>query len=140
MISLMFGLSLHVAAGSANAMIRGKTESGRTEVEISVGDIDGFINHVKLSVDGKSYKISGADTANQTVIRDRENGVYVITIRTDQKDFRLWMIPKSETIAEAGDGVYRSRFAAVIEATDPRKTDGSFTPRITIGCKLDWSI
>ncbi len=107
---------------------------------IHVGDIDGLIRFVKLSVDGKSYTISDADSAPQSVIRDCENGIYVLVLRAEGREFRLWMIPKSEKIAEQGNGVYRSRFAAVIEATDPRKSDGTFTPRITIGCKLDWEI
>lgn len=136
--TLVFTLPL--MAGSADAIIRGKTESGRTEVEVRVGDIDGLISYVKLSIDGKSYTISDAVVADQTVIRDRENGVYVLAIKAKDKDFSLWMIPKSEKITENGSGIYRSKFAAVIEATDPRNTDGSFTPRITIGCKLDWSI
>lgn len=139
-LSMILGLSLSAMAGSSDAIIRGKTESGRTEVEIHVGDIDGLIRYVKLSVDGKSYTISGADSAPQSVIRDRENGIYVLVLRAEGREFRLWMIPKSEKISEQGNGVYRSRFAAVIEATDPRKGDGSFTPRITIGCQLDWEI
>ena len=139
-LSLIFGLSLPAMAGSSDAVIRGKTESGRTEVEIHVGDIDGLIRYVKLTVDGKSYTMSEADSAPQTVIRDRENGIYVLILRAGQREFKLWMIPRSEKVTEQGNGFYRSRFAAVIEATDPRKSDGSYTPRITIGCKLDWSI
>jgi hypothetical protein len=139
-LTLILGFTLPAFAGSADAIIRGKTESGRTEVEVRVGDIDGLIRYVKLSVDGKSYTISDADLLPQSVIRDRENGIYVIVLRAEGREFRLWMIPKSEKVAEQGNGVYRSSFAAVIEATDPRKSDGSFTPRITIGCKLDYQI
>lgn len=37
--------------------------------------------------------------------------------------------------------VTHSRFAAVLEATDPRKANqGKLTPRITLGCTLDWEI
>ena len=139
-LSLILGLPLPALAGSADAVIRGKTESGRTEIEVRVGDIDGSIRSVSLSVDGKSFTISGADSAFQSVVRDRENGVYVLVLRAEGREFRLWMIPKSEKITEQGSGVYRSSFAAVIEATDPRRSDGSLTPRITIGCKLDWEI
>ena len=139
-LSLILGLPLPALAGSADAVIRGKTESGRTEIEVRVGDIDGSIRSVSLSIDGKSFTISGADSAFQSVVRDRENGVYVLVLRAEGREFRLWMIPKSEKITEQGSGVYRSSFAAVIEATDPRQSDGSLTPRITIGCKLDWEI
>jgi hypothetical protein len=137
-LTVILGLTLPAFAGSADAIIRGKTESGRTEVEVRVGDIDGLIQYVKLTVDGKSYTISDADLLPQSVIRDSENGIYVLILNAEGREFRLWMIPKSEKIAEQGNGIYRSSFAAVIEATDPRKSDGSLTPRITIGCKLDY--
>lgn len=140
LLCVILGISPPLQAGSADAIIRGKTESGRTEVVIRVGDIDGFIDSVKLTIDGKSYTISGNDTAFQSVIRDRDNGIYVILIRVEDREFKLWMVPQSEKITQQGNGVYRSQFAAVIEASDPRKNDGSFTPRITLGCKLDWEI
>jgi hypothetical protein len=139
-ISLILGFTLPAFAGSADAIIRGKTESGRTEVEVHVGDINGLIRYVKLTVDGKSFTVSDADMLSQSVIDDRENGIYVLVLRAEGREFRLWMIPKSEKVTKQGSGVYRSSFAAVIEATDPRKSDGSFTPRITIGCRLDYQI
>jgi hypothetical protein len=140
LLCLICALPLPAIAGSADAIIRGRTESGRTEVEIHVGDIDGPISYVKLSVDGKSYTISNADSSPQSVIRDEQHGIYVLVLHAEDREFRLWMIPKSEKITGQGSGFFRSRFAAVIEATDPRKTDGSFTPRITIGCKLEYAI
>lgn len=139
-LCLLLGYCLPALAGTSDAVIRGKTESGRTEVEIHVSDIDGQIRFVRLSVDGKSYTISETDSSNQSVIRDRENGIYVLALRAEGREFMLWMIPKSEKITQQGDGVYRSRFTAVIEASDPRKTDGSLTPRITLGCRLNWEI
>ena len=138
-LGLIFSIYVPAFAGSADAVIRGKTESGRTEVEIHVGDIDGLIRYVKLSIDGQSYTISNADSAPQSVIRDRENGIYVLVLKAEGRDFRFWMIPNSEKIAQQGNGVYRSSFAAIIEATDPRKDDGTFTPRIAIGCKLEYN-
>ena len=125
-------------AGSADALIKGITASKRTSVEVSVGDISGLIRHVKLEIDGKSYTIkSGKDT----VIRDEKNGVYVLIIENENHLFRMWMIPGSEKVISKTSGSYRSTFAAVIEATDPRGSDKwKFTPRITIGCSLDYSI
>jgi len=137
---LLLGFTLPVIAGSADAVIRGKTESGRTELEVRVGDIDGLIRYVSLTIDGKNYKITEAESAFQSVIRDRKNGVYVLVVQSNEKTFRLYMIPNSEKGIEQGGGYYRSRFAAVIEATDPREEDGTWTPKITIGCTLDWSI
>jgi hypothetical protein len=86
-LNLILGFSLPAFAGSADAIIRGKTESGRTEVVVHVGDIDGLIRYVKLSVDGKSYTISDADLLPQSVIRDRENGIYVLVLRAEGREF-----------------------------------------------------
>lgn len=122
-------------------MIRGRTVCGRTALEVRVGDLEGAIRSVKLTIDGESYEMKVADGAPQTVVRDRENGVYFLVLEADGREFRLWMIPGSEKILEQGDGVYRSRFGAVLEATDPRKVkSGDMTPRITLGCTVEWVI
>ncbi|MDP0491966.1 MAG: hypothetical protein Q7Q71_13030 [Verrucomicrobiota bacterium JB023] len=137
----VFFLSLlTVRAGSADAVIRGKTESGRTEIEILVGDIDGLVRSVALTIDGESYRISEDEMTFQSVVRDQANGVYFLVLNAGAKEFRLWMIPDSEKVLEKDENSYRSRFGAVLEATDPRETDGSLTPRITIGCSLDYEI
>lgn len=134
------GLAL---AGTNDAKIMGKTSSGRTELEISVEDISGIFRRVELHIDGSTLSIinEGKSEIRETVIRDEVNGIYVLVLENDSAVFRLWMIPGTEKIHEKGDGIYRSQFAAVIEATDPRKKDKfTFTPRITIGCSLTWSI
>jgi len=75
------------------------------------------------------------------VVRDPKHHVYFVTLDAGARQFRVWMIPHSEKILQQGSGVYRSRFAAVLEATDPRKAnDGKLTPRITLGCTLNWEI
>lgn len=141
LLFLLFAATGPLIAGSAEALIQGKTESGRTHFELLVGDIEGSIRSVKLTIDGESYTIEEADSSPQTVIRDPRNGVYFLTLEKGDRVFRLWMIPHSEKTLEQGQGVYRSRFAAVLEATDPRKgKEGALTPRITIGCTLDWEI
>jgi hypothetical protein len=122
-------------------VIQGKTASGRTELTVLVGDIDGFIRSVKLTIDGKSYHTVDAESFDQVVIRDPANGVYVLSLNAEGRRFRLWMVPGTEKIIQQGSGVYRSRFGAILEATDPRQEQGGeLTPRITIGCTLDWSI
>ena len=128
-------------AGSADAIIRGETSSKRTAIEVHVGDITGLISYVKWTVDGKTYEIKEGEGLPQTVIKDTENGVYLLTISSKDKDFKLWMIPGTEKILEKTGSGMRTQFAAVIEASDPReKGKWTLTPRITIGCKLDYSI
>lgn len=140
-VCLILAVSSSLFGGSADAVIRGKTQTGRTELEVRVGDIEGSIKSVKLTIDGESYLIVGDDSVSQTLIRDVENQVYVLVVEGGGKLFRMWMVPGSEKVLKKGSGVFRSRFAAVVEATDPRKDkDGQQTPRITIGCTLDWEI
>ncbi|MGJ8677327.1 MAG: hypothetical protein ACSHX0_07400 [Akkermansiaceae bacterium] len=128
--------SLH--AGSADAVIKGQTSSGRTSVEILVQDMVGPINRVKLEIDGESYIITDA---KETVIEDRKNGVYILLIESETAVFRMWMIPGTEKNIKTSDSSYECTFAAIIEATDPRKKHKwTLTPRITIGCKLIYSI
>jgi len=51
LICFLILITSPLMAGSADAVIRGKTESGRTELEIRVGDIDGSISSLKLTID-----------------------------------------------------------------------------------------
>jgi len=135
---IFFLFSSLVYAGSNDATITGITSSKRTKVEISVGDVTGLIRKVNLTVDGKSYILT---PKNSTVFKDDENGVYVLIAESNDYHFKMWMIPGSEKIVSKTSSSLKTTFAAVIEATDPRKGDKwKMTPRITIGCKLDYSI
>lgn len=152
MRSLLFGfvllvvflvLSGGVQAGSNEAVITGKTSSGRTELEARVQDITGQFRSVTLTVDGKTmeFRFDESDDVRTTVIRDEENDVFLLLMEGEDKVFRLWMVPGSEKVLEKSSGSYQSTFAAVIEATDPRESGKwTLTPRITIGCRLDYSI
>lgn len=134
-LSLFFILNTIAIAGSSDAQITGVTASKRTSFELSVGDIDGLI---RLTVDDKTYRFV---PDNSIVIRDEDNGVYVLIAENEKYHVKVWMVPGSEKVLTKGNGVLKTSFAAVIEATDPRKNDKwSQTPRITIGCMLDYSI
>jgi len=129
-------------AGSADAIIKGKTSSERTNLEISVGDISGLIRYVRFTIDGETIEIAdGSKDVYQTVIHDPQNGIYVLVIEDSTAKFVLWMIPGTEKVSEEGPGYYKSRFAAVIQGTDPRRDSKyEFTSQIVIGCTLDWRI
>lgn len=128
-------------AGSNDAVISGKTESGRTVFKLLVGDITGSIRSAELTIDGKSYLVKEGEIRHQTVIRDEKNGIYVLIFETDEQLFRLWMIPHSEKVSQDTDGSYHSTFGAVLEATDPRESGKhALSPRITIGCSLRYEI
>lgn len=138
-IFLFLAISPVLKAGTAETVIHGNTESSRTQVEVRVDDSGSRISYVKLTIDGESYFIDEIDSLPQAFIRDEKNSVCFIVVEARGRQFRLWMVPKSEKIIEREPGTYRSRFAAVIEATDPRKAKkGKLTPWITIGCTLEW--
>ncbi|MGE9267305.1 MAG: hypothetical protein ACQKBY_04345 [Verrucomicrobiales bacterium] len=140
-LALLAAMAGWAWGGSADALLRGETSSGRTKLELRVGDLDGLIREVKLTVDGEEITWKNADHSPQTVIRDVENGVYVLSVTQGEKSFRLWMVPGSEKVVKKGPNEFESRFAAIIEASDPRaKTPLKWTPRITIGCHLKWKI
>lgn len=135
---LFFSLVSGLFAGSADAHIVGTTSSGRTSVEVDVGDIDGILGRAKLTIDGKSYEIT---QGRQTVIRDEANSIYVLMIESETQIFRMWMIPNTEKVIPCTDGATKIRFGAIIEATDPRQDEKwKLTPRITIGCTLNYEI
>lgn len=139
LVMLVVGLLPCVEAGSADAVLRGKSSSGRTEFELKVGDLDGLIRWVRVAIDGKEYVIDDADRWRQTVVRDQKNEIYVMVLETDSRTVRFWMVPGSERVIEQRRGAYRSEFKAILEASDPRD-DGRDTPRIVLECRLDWEI
>lgn len=139
-IAIIFFLLLHslVYGGSNDALIQGMTSSKRTSVAVSVGDVTGLVRSVSLTIDGKSYTFN---PDNSTVIKDEEHGIYVLIAEAKGYHFKMWMVPGTEKVVSKSDNGFKSRFAAIIEATDPRKGDKwTMTPRITIGCTLDYSI
>ena len=141
LLILMTGLLSPLMAGSTHAEIEGKSASGRTGLRLLVENIEGDVGLVQLTIDGKTTTIKRADIKHQTVIRDREHGVYVISVASDERTFRLWMIPRSEKVLKSGHGLRQSRFSAVLEAEEGLKSGGYVrTPRITVECSLQWTL
>ena len=135
---ILLFITSNLFAGSADAVISGITSSKRTKIDVRVGDISGIIRRVTLTIDGKSYTFN---PSKDEVIHDKKSGVYVLIAEDSERIFRMWMIPGSEKVIHSSSGAYKSKFAAKIEATDPRKNDKyTLTPVITIGCLLDYSI
>lgn len=136
LLILYLAIFTQVFAGSGDAEIKCQTSSKRTQVEMHVLDITGGISKVSLSIDNKSYTFH---PKQDDVIAD--NNVYILIAKDDKRVFKMWMIPNTEKILHESYGIYKSQFAAKIIATDPRKKNKyEFTPRITIGCTLDYSI
>ncbi len=139
LVLLIWFLFLSFAsAGSSDAIIRGETSSKRTQVELHVGDVTGLIREVALTIDGQSYTFV---PERSTVIKDEESQVYVLIADHEAYEFKMWMIPGSEKVKSKTAHGLKSSFAAIIEATDPRgSSKWKMTPRITIGCTLDYAL
>ncbi len=138
LLALFFVSHTFLWAGSSDAHITGITSSKRTEVALLVGDVTGLIREVSLKIDGQSYTFT---PAHSTVIRDEVNQVYVLIAEHENYHFKMWMIPGSEKVLSKTSGSLKTTFSAIIEATDPRQNKKwSITPRITIGCRLKYSI
>jgi hypothetical protein len=122
---LLFLLScVFCHAGSADAVIKGRTGTGRTQLEIHVQDISGSVTYVKLTIDGKSLEIKNCSGkgVHQDVIYDPKNKVYTISLQSPEGSLKFWMIPKTQKITR-GEYSEKWTFSAVVQGTDPRAGD-----------------
>ncbi|MEM7699715.1 MAG: hypothetical protein AAF236_15075 [Verrucomicrobiota bacterium] len=132
-------LPLAAIAGSNEAIITGQSGSGRTEIRLSVQDISGSVNSISLSIDGESYEMKSFES--ETVVVDRDRGVFVLVAREGSKEVQFWMIPDSLRLVGESDNSESWEFRAIVRATDPRaEKQGLFAPDIELICKLDYEI
>lgn len=141
MKSLFLFLSLLVPlvlqAGSSDAIISGKSASGRTTVKILVRDLDGQVPEINFSIDGESYTLKDPESF---VVRDQKRQVYTIAATQDEKQVIFYLIPGTETVLDASGHRYRSKFQAIIQGTEPRPNQELQSKKITLFCTLDYSL
>jgi hypothetical protein len=124
-IALLAALCMQTAhAGSdGTAIIKGKTGTGRTQVEIHTSDIDQGVKYLKFTIDGKSYEFNlWEEKKKETygyIIHDRKNQVFTIFVDNRKIDFKFWMVPGTRKIE--GETSEHWSFYAYVEATDPRE-------------------
>ncbi len=135
------------AGSDGTAIIKGKSGTGRTQIEIHTTDIDNGVKYLKYTIDNKSYEFNLVnDKANETygyVIHDSKNQVFTVFVDNKKIDFKFWMIPGTRETKE--DSNHKWKFFAYVEGTDPREfteetRNHPMSPRIYLHCTLDYSL
>jgi len=142
-IFLAYGIA---SAGSAAAILKGESESGRTKLNIVISDISDEVIKAELIIDGVS--LSFGEECKSYTIADLKNGVYTISIElvpqlpdvgfSSSKWLEFWAIPS--TFEKGADCRTVYKFKAKVRASDPRSESGLETPDIELNCTLEYCI
>lgn len=135
------------AGADGTAVIKGKSGTGRTLIEIHTSDIDNGVKYLKYMIDGKSYEFNLREEKTKEtygyIIHDWKNQVFTVFVDNKQIDFKLWMIPG--TRRTENDSMSQWSFFAYVEGTDPREfsketRNHPLSPRIYLHCSLEYSL
>jgi hypothetical protein len=135
------------AGADGTAIIKGRSGTGRTQVEIHTSDIDNGVKFLKFSIDGKSYEFNLREEKKKEtygyIIHDWKNEVFTIFLDNKKIDFKFWMIPGTRK-TKLGS-IDHWEFFAYVEGTDPREFTSKtrnhpLSPRIYLYCTLDYSL
>ena len=139
---VLLALCAHSAlAGSSHAIIKGWTGTGRTQLILHIQDMSGDATYLKFTIDGRSFEITDADRECESVIYDKKNRVYAVSLKSSRGEFRLWMIPASLKVVRAEPGKEKWTFSAIAVGTDPRKNEPwTLSPEIELACTLEYDI
>lgn len=136
-----------IAGSDGTAVIKGRSGTGRTLLELHTSDISAGVKYLKFTIDGKSYEVDvrkDQDTYGY-VIHDHKHKVFTVFVDNKKIDFKFWMIPTKQKITEQHGTSEKWEFFAYVEATDPREfTDETrndpISPRIYLYCTLDYNL
>ncbi len=136
-----------LAGADGTAIIKGKSSSGRTLLELHTSDIDRGVKYLKFTIDGKSYEFDVRKDSETYgyVVHDRKNKVFTVVIDNKKIDFKFWMVPAKQKITEQKGHSEKWTFDAYVEATDPREFNDQtrndpIAPKIYLNCTLDYSL
>jgi hypothetical protein len=135
------------AGSDGTAVIKGRSGTGRTLLELHTSDIGAGVKFLKFTIDGKSYEFDvrkDPDTFGY-VIHDHKNKVFTVFVDNKKIDFKFWMIPGKQKITEQKGTSEKWEFYAYVEATDPREfadatRNQPMSPRIYLYCTLDYNL
>ncbi len=138
---LCFSLSsFSIFAGSADAIIKGKSASGKTNFTCILHDVTSGLYSASLIIDGE--KIEFTEEEDAVVFYDFSNRVFTIYLhnKDNTKELYFWMIPTTFKKIKGDNftGIYK--FKAKIYATDPRKNKERFSPETIITCAFEYEI
>ena len=129
------------------AVIKGRSGTGRTQIEIHTSDIDNGVKYLKFTTDGKSYEFNlREEEAKETygyIIHDWKNQVFTVFVDNEKIDLKFWMIPGTRKTKQGSP--HHWKFFAYVQGTDPREfthetRNHPLSPRIYLHCTLDYSL
>jgi hypothetical protein len=134
-------------AGSGVSIIKGKSGTGRTQIEIHTSEIDDAVTYLKYTIDDKSYEFNLMDRKSEEtygyIIHDKKNQVFTIFVDNKKIDFKFWMIPGTRKTEK--DNPKDWTFFAYVQGTDPREyteetRNHPMSPEIYLYCTLDYRL
>jgi len=136
-----------LGGSDGTAIIKGRSGTGRTLLELHTSDIGGGVKYIKFTIDGKSYEFDVRKDPETYgyVIHDHKNEVFTVFVDNKKIDFKFWMIPGKRKIKEQKGTSEKWEFYAYVEATDPREFSDEtrnhpMSPRIYLYCTLDYNL
>ncbi|MCK5902806.1 MAG: hypothetical protein KAG28_06630 [Cocleimonas sp.] len=137
-------ISITAYAGSADAIIKCQSGSGRTHLKLLDQDLSALFTGGELSIDKKSITFDHEDDSGR-IISDLKRGVYVIHYYNTKNDITLefYAVPKTIKKTELDDYSTSYKFNAIIGAgsTDPRdKNKNALDKTIWLDCTLKYRV
>lgn len=136
-------LSTAAFAGSATAVVKCQSASGRTQVTIGDDDFTSSLVFAKVTVDGQSlnFRIENSESDMQGVY-DFKNKVFTQVVENQQTHQRieLYAIPASMKIKKSSSST-TGTFDGMLTANDPRSSEPyTYISGIAVKCVVDYSI
>jgi len=130
--------------GSGTAYLTCTSDSGRTKFYAELQDIDGLLEKAVLTIDSDSLSY---ETSDGRIIFDPKNGILTMYIddysnkseESNHKFLQFWSVPSTFVDKSTSSGQLYE-FKAKIYGSEPRKGKEFHTPKITLNCKLEYSI
>lgn len=126
-------------AGSNEAILRGKSASGRTTFEAKLQDIYSF-NEATYTVDGMSASF-GTDLCS-SINFSAKYGIFTLNLYVSDGEgwMQLYAIPSTFEIITNTNGKQHYKFKAIFKGKDPRPDKEYNTPEIELDCELIYEI
>lgn len=135
-------VQLSLKQGSSTAILKCKSDSGRTEFYAELQDIEGFLEKAILTIDSTKLEYF---TDESNIVFDPKNGVFTMSIddfknRGDlpHKYLKFWAIPETFKILDDRSHNQIYEFKAKIDGSEFRTWKEFHLPTITLNCKLEY--
>lgn len=144
-LSLVFLSTSSLRIGSGTAILKGKSDSGKTSFIAHLQDIIGIMEGAKFTIENSTVEFDSDDNAG--IVIDSKVGVLTLFIEgKGTKDYpngrhvQFWAIPSTFKIIkeESGHKVYE--FRAKIQGTEPRIGKGLQSSVTELNCSLEYEI